>query len=224
MFTNTIDNKQTIVDPNGNTIIDFTTSVFADNVYAQSQPNAKHINETYQMRPDKIAYAEYKTTDSAEFILKYTGISNPFSLDKDDIIIIPEESIAKAQMRDMKAEEKTSRVQQIRNYFKFTNTDFNSDKSSYNDLDKLSIPSGIPKETTEDAYKVPYISDDGATAITIRNGRMYFGEDNNTATSNVDEKIKSIINNTASALADKCVVNGLSLTDFVRANNKNNNE
>jgi hypothetical protein len=44
---------------------------------------------------------------------------------------------------------------------------------------------------------VPYISEDGTTAVTIRNGRMYFGEDSglNTATiiksstSNIDNHI-----------------------------------
>lgn len=34
MFSNTIDKKNQIVDPNGNTIIDLTTSIFAEQVHA----------------------------------------------------------------------------------------------------------------------------------------------------------------------------------------------
>ncbi len=34
---------------------------------------------------DLVANAEYGNTDSAEFILKFSGISNPFTLSNEDI-------------------------------------------------------------------------------------------------------------------------------------------
>lgn len=218
MFSNTIDKKKEIIDPNGNAIIDLTTSIFADEVTSQTPTNIKRLSGFYQMRADKASFAEYGSEEQTEFVLKYSGVSNPFSLDKDDLLLFPDQSIAKAQMKDMSAKAKNSRIQQIKNYFKFSNTDFKSNRDSYDALDNLEIPSGIPTARPEDAYQVPYIADDGTASITIRNGRMYFGEDNTGTVSNMDEKIKSIIDSTASALADKCVINGISLADFTRAN------
>jgi hypothetical protein len=60
---------------------------------------------------------------------------------------------------------------------------------------------------------------------------MYFGEDagqsageNQTVGTALDKKIQSLIDSTATAVADNCALNGLSLTDFVRASTKNANE
>jgi hypothetical protein len=41
------------------------------------------------MRPDLVAISEYGNVDYTEYILKYTGICNPFALDDDDILMIP---------------------------------------------------------------------------------------------------------------------------------------
>ena len=232
MFKNTIDNKETIVDNNGNTIVNFVSSIFGKKVVAMNAYNSVRLTEFFQMRPDKVSFNEYGTTDNAEFILKYSGISNPFSLDKDDILIIPEEEQAKAQMVDI--EEKETNHNQVRNYYKFTNKDYQSNSKSYDDLENKEIKSGVKDPTELYDYIVPYISEDGKAAVTIRNGRMYFGEDagqsagenqtNQTIGTALDKKIQSLIDSTATAVADNCALNGLSLTDFVRASTKNANE
>jgi hypothetical protein len=41
------------------------------------------------MRPDLVAISEYGNVDYTEYILKFTGICNPFALDDDDILMIP---------------------------------------------------------------------------------------------------------------------------------------
>jgi hypothetical protein len=51
-------------------------------------------SEKYAMRPDLISFAMYGTDEYAEYILKFSGISNPFSLSDDDILKIPNESEA----------------------------------------------------------------------------------------------------------------------------------
>jgi hypothetical protein len=85
----------------------------------------------------------------------------------------------------------------IRNYFKFVNQDYKKDKSSYDELENTVFESQIPSDTLSGDYVVPYITDGDATSISIRNGRIYFGEDSgmnsNTmitaTTTNIDEKI-----------------------------------
>ena len=79
---------------------------------------------------------------------------------------------------------------------------------------------------------VPYISEDGRTAVTIRNGKVYFGEDSglNIASSekisqvaNITSTIQNAINNTMTKLSDSnCLYNGSNLADFVRTNFNNN--
>ena len=162
------------------------------------------------MRPDKVAFAEYGTDEYTEYILKYSGVSNPFSIDEDDVLFIPDPGQAEAQMQDVE-DEKTEIVNQVQTYYKFTNTDFKSDSKSYDNLANKVIPKGTPQQTTNAGFTVPYISDEGM-AITIKNGRMYFGTDAANVAS-PEQYAKEL----ATKLDEKCAVNGMSLTDFVRA-------
>lgn len=214
MFKNTIDKKRLITDKNGNNIVDFTTSIFSRSARGIDSYNTVRVTEYFQMRADKVAFNEYGTDDNTEFILKYSGISNPFSLDKDDVLLIPDESQAQAQMADLD-ESIHNGEDQVKLYYKFTNPDFKSDSKSYDDLANKVIPSGVLDPTETGGFTVPYIADDGTAAITIKNGRMYFGEDAGpTAADDYSEQLKN-------ALDEKCAVNGMSMTDFVRASVKN---
>jgi len=48
------------------------------------------------MRADKVAFAEYGTDEYTEYILKYSGVSNPFSIAEDDVLFIPDPGQAEA--------------------------------------------------------------------------------------------------------------------------------
>ena len=113
-------------------------------------------------------------------------------------------------MQDVE-DEKTEIANQVQTYYKFTNTDFKSDSKSYDNLANKVIPKGTPQQIENAGFTVPYISDDG-TAITIKNGRMYFGTDAGNIAS-PEQYAKEL----ATKLDEKCAVNGMSLTDFVRA-------
>jgi len=94
------------------------------------------------------------------------------------------------------------------------------------------IPSGIINkgkiQNTTGNIMVPYISEDGRTSISIRNGRVYFGANSglNMASSetireatSITSKIQDAINRTATQLSDtNCLYNGTNLADFVRSN------
>ena len=210
MFTNTIDKKSIIIDKNGNEIVDLTKSIFSKGARGLNAYQTVKINSHYQMRADKVAFAEYGTDEYTEYILKYSGVSNPFSIDQDDVLFIPEPAEADAQMADVENKEETLQ-QQVQTYYKFTNKDFKSDSTSYDNLANKEIPSGRPKFEENDGFMVPYISDKG-TSITIKNGRMYFGTDAGNIAS-PEDYAKEL----ASALDEKCATNGMSMTDFVRA-------
>ena len=149
------------------------------------------MSDVYQMRPDLISQHMYGTDEYTEFILKFAGISNPFSLNEDDILLIPNVTQAigmmEAENREANdADDNESRVVQIRNFYKFVNTEYKSDRSSYDKLKNMDIPSGVIDTTKQrqSDYIVPYISEDGRTSITIRNNRVYFGEDTGMTSAN----------------------------------------
>lgn len=60
------------------------------------------VNEEMTMRPDMLSYIGYGTADYFDYILKFNGISNPFSIDYGDIIQVPDmmymaEAVSNAQ-------------------------------------------------------------------------------------------------------------------------------
>ena len=209
MFTNTIDKKKFVTDNNGNQLVDLAASIFSKSAAGLNTYQTVKLTSHYQMRADKVAFAEYGTDEYTEYILKYSGVSNPFSIAEDDVLFIPDPGQAESQMQDIE-DEKTEIANQVQTYYKFTNTDFKSDSKSYDNLANKVIPKGTPQQENA-GFTVPYISDEG-TAITIKNGRMYFGTDAGNIAS-PEQYAKEL----ATKLDEKCAVNGMSLTDFVRA-------
>lgn len=244
MFVYTIDKKPEITDSKGNTIVDFIKPLFNNESTGVADYQIMRVDaEKYQMRPDLISMAMYGDIDEAEYILKFSGISNPFSLDKDDILKIPNDQEVYGMMAVNTSDEDTTNTvdtaAEIRHNFKYYDPElnpYNKDGQSYRDLENKKIPSGIIDKgkivNKTGNIMVPYISEDGRTAVTIRNGKVYFGEDSglNIASSekisqvaNITSTIQNAINNTMTKLSDSnCLYNGSNLADFVRTNFNNN--
>lgn len=244
MFVYTIDKKPEITDSKGNTIVDFIKPLFNKESTGVADYQIMRVDaEKYQMRPDLISMAMYGDIDEAEYILKFSGISNPFSLDKDDILKIPNDQEVYGMMAVNSPDEDTTNTvdtaAEIRHNFKYYDPElnpYNKNGQSYRDLENKKIPSGIIDKgkivNKTGNIMVPYISEDGRTAVTIRNGKVYFGEDSglNMASSekisqvaNITSTIQNAINNTMTKLSDSnCLYNGSNLADFVRTNFNNN--
>ena len=91
----------------------------------------------------------------------------------------------------------------------------------------MKIPSAVIDPSGETDYYVPYITEDGRTSVTIRNGRVYFGEDTGvpnaatttSTTEGITNSVQSLIDKAISNLSDtNCLYNGTKLTDLFRAN------
>ena len=80
MFTHSIDEKPHIVDDKGNEIVNLAASMFKESAAEIQTYTVKRMSSFFEMRPDLVANTEYGNTKDTEFILKYSGISNPFSL------------------------------------------------------------------------------------------------------------------------------------------------
>jgi hypothetical protein len=72
----------------GESIVDLVSNTFRFGESAISAGTAI-VNEYETMRPDLISERIYSTQDYWDTILKYNGISNPFSLDFGEVLIMP---------------------------------------------------------------------------------------------------------------------------------------
>ena len=91
MFDKTIDRKPTIVDSTGTVIKDLTVPIYKRTNQFQLNYTVTMTTLEQQMRPDLISTAEYGTDKHTEDILKLNGITNPFSMDTAQIIMVFDE-------------------------------------------------------------------------------------------------------------------------------------
>lgn len=88
MFRKTIDKKPTMVDAKGTVIKDLTIPIYKRTNQFQLNYTLKMTTLEQQMRPDLISIAEYGSDEYTEDILKLNGISNPFSMQSSQILMI----------------------------------------------------------------------------------------------------------------------------------------
>lgn len=171
MFANTIDIKPLFKKPNGDVIKDLTKSIFDLSNDTYVAINAYTIPKEYAMRPDLVSLAVYNTIEFAEIILKYNGISNPFSLNEGDVIIVPDINAVKELLKS--EESYSSGDLLVRNTHKYI--DLSKIPIKDNSLTDFSNRN-ITTVNNTDSNLPPNIAPEGATQITTRNGRVYFGE------------------------------------------------
>ena len=153
--------------PDGTVLKDLTTSMF--NVTAGSYVSftVYKVPKEYEMRPDLISAAVYNSTVYAEIILKYNGISNPFTIKEGDLVLIPNLDSVKDMISKPQGSEANG-ARAIRNSYRYIDPTKipKSDDTNYQNRPITSTTGTLP----------PNISEEGEKQITYRNGRVYFGE------------------------------------------------
>lgn len=171
MFVNSIDTKEIFTRPDGQKVRDLTQTMLELNNRNYTSYNVYKVPKDYVMRPDLISKSVYNNSLYTEIILKFNGISNPFSINEDDIILIPDLDSAKDKIKEIGKGSSESMAKQIRDTYKY--------------LDPLKIPkkNEVNKQyserqivSTDDESLPPNIAEEGTSQITYRRGRVYFGE------------------------------------------------
>lgn len=175
MFDKTVDTKP-IVSVDGESLRDLTVSIFDPSSRPIEAYSLYKVTERYIMRPDLISIEYYGSDAYTEMILKYNGISNPFSLKEGDILLLPDiENIYKPTISktvssmsvsdEVKVEEKND----IRKSYKYVNPNKLKEVAkgfqSNERFDNLAIPSATSV--------TPYIAEENESPIRYRNGRYY---------------------------------------------------
>ena len=164
MLEHVIDNKTTI-RINDSSIKDLTPSIFDKNKTSISvMYNVYRVPESMKMRIDLISLAAYGTDKYADVVMKYNGISNPFSINTDDILYMPTLDTIENDL--MVPEVKSEAAANIRNYHKYV------DKNKAPKTVGSEINNKIVGKNVE--FREANISPEGSSSIVLRNGRIYF--------------------------------------------------
>lgn len=171
MFVNSLDKKPFFTKPDGTLVRDLTQSMI--NLQSRSFVTYKvfKVPRDYRMRPDLISKAVYNNSLYAEIILKYNGISNPFSINEDDVILIPDLDDAEQKILTTQNRGEESQAEKIRNAYKYIDPlKYPKKDKKLKDYNKRQIV-GVGEDALPPNFNQP-----GETQVTYRGGRVYFGE------------------------------------------------
>ena len=200
MFTRTLDSKGTYKIDQGIEVIDLADGIFDPNKAMTQICSIYKVRKEYEMRPDLISSVLYGTTDYTEMILKYSLINNPFTLEKDDLIYGASMSDIYNPVKDTEIDN-TGVFDAVKNYHKYI------DKSKVPEepgSDKVNI--SIPSSNKDSEAN---ISKTGNTGLTVKDGKIYFGD--------IDDQITKVDSSIVN-----CATNGTSLGEFLNAALRNN--
>lgn len=165
MLISKILGRKRIIRKLGAELTDLISSTFRFPQETPGTGGAVLVNEFENMRPDLIADRIYGKIQLWDVLLKYNGISNPFSIQSDDILYGPAGSALDAMYSSPR--EITERDQRQENRVSpFLDPKTKKDKDR---LDNLKKKAGV--------VLPPNINKPGDKNVKIKDGRVIFGED-----------------------------------------------
>lgn len=195
MFVNSIDKKPLFVRPDNITLRDLTDTMFNLKNKNYVSYSVYRVPRDYVMRPDLISKVIYNNSAYAEIILKYNGISNPFTINEGDLILVPNLESAQANINKREKTGAASGANIIRNSYKYIDPAKIPKKGKeLQNFDDRQIGAelgttaptagqiGTGGLTVGQQVNVgtgalpPNIAAEGTSQITYRNGRVYFGD------------------------------------------------
>ena len=200
MFGRSIDSKGKYYIDDDTEVVDLADGIFDPNKAMTQICSIYKVSKEYEMRPDLISYTLYGTTDYTEMVMKYSLINNPFAVEYNDLIYAASLSNIYNPLKMMEVDS-NGVFDAVKNYHKY--------------IDKTKVPeqAGSDKVTTkipgtnnggQDNGTEANISKTGDTGITVKDGKIYFGD--------IDESITAV----DSSIVD-CATNGVSLGEFLNA-------
>lgn len=168
LFIKTLICKRYFTKPNGDTVLDLTISSIDKTAESPTEVSVTVVDQDNVMRPDIIAKKAYGDDGKLDFLLKYNGISNPFSIEPGDVLIIPEpykmDSIIRTPDADEDYQYKTEIPQ-------FNYIDQATKAADDKRLDLLA------QKARNRELLPPNVNAPGDTNIKYRDGKIIFGED-----------------------------------------------
>jgi hypothetical protein len=199
MFGRSIDSKGKYYIDSETEVVDLADSIFDPNKAMTQVCSIYKVIKEYEMRPDLISIALYGTTDYAEMIMKYSLVNNPFAIERNDLIYSAALSNIYNPVKETEFDN-NGVFDAVKNYHKYI------DKSKVpdsNGSDKVTAKIPGTSEQVNSSIEAN-ISKTGDTGITVKDGKIYFGD--------IDESIQSV----DSSIVD-CATSGVSLGEFLNS-------
>lgn len=166
----TLTKKPDTVNQMNEDIVDLTAATF---VYKRDVTiiGSGIVSDELEMRPDLVAKIYYGDISKLDYILKFNGISNPFSLEKGTILIIGDSKEMESNFTgDAKNVEKKN--VDIRKKF------FDENRLSKKDTKRLELLKKKSQEFSNGASNLPpNMADIGSKELTVKDGVVIFGKD-----------------------------------------------
>jgi hypothetical protein len=151
---------------NGDVIIDLISSTFSFEKIGKTTEGFIRVKSEEVMRPDLVSVRIYSDQKYYELLLKYNGISNPFSIDENEILLAPSfKNLESSVVPPKKIVDKGAQV-------KTTNEDKLLNPKTVKDKKRLDALKEKAKEIVP-----PNINTSGNKNIKVRGGQVIFGED-----------------------------------------------
>jgi len=171
LLIDTIRNKPEVL-VNGEYIKDMTTrSVeFGPNMLVSK---TGIVSEDLAMRPDLVSKIYFGDSNKLDHILKFNGISNPFSLEAGDIVLIPSAEDMKTAFKPKVAKDNQTNKDELIKKF------FDPDKLSKKDnkrIDYLAAKSAQLANGSKTNLP-PNFAEPGSQELKVVNGQVIFGGD-----------------------------------------------
>lgn len=175
MFTKSLDNKPLYTNRDGVEMIDIMDTIYTGMYKEDSIHSIYKANKQCEMRPDYLSACLYGDEAYAEIAIKSAMLSNPFALEMGDIVYAMTLDNVYNNVKDYAPENKksASMYELVKRFHKY--------------IDKGKVPKADGSE--ENKIKAvpskpalePNISKTGATGVTIKNGKIYFGKNKSEA-------------------------------------------
>ena len=164
-----LNNKVNFTKTNGDVVLDLTRRSVSFNGVLVNQGRLIKIDDGLQMRGDLISKILYQTTSFLCILFKYNGISNPFSIDVDDLIKAPDGEVLSSMLTTPDK----------------INGSNNNWESSTRKKKRAAI---ISPKTRQDQTRIDYLQQNSNTVVAppniakdssvkIMNGKIIFGAD-----------------------------------------------
>jgi len=131
------------------------------------------VSSDLVMRSDLIAKIYFRDSNKLDYLLKFNGISNPFSIDEGDIILIPDDDVMKAVFKPKRELDKVASKESLINKF------FDPDRLSKKDAKRLEYLQ-VKSEALSNGSKTnlpPNFAEPGSKEIKVVDGNVIFGAD-----------------------------------------------
>lgn len=131
------------------------------------------VSEDLAMRMDLVSKVYFKNSNKMDILLKFNGISNPFSLDEGDIVLIPNEDDMKSALLPKTGKDNATNKEELITKF------FDPDRMSKKDkkrLDYLKEKSANLANGSETNLP-PNFAEPGGKELQVIDGLVVFGAD-----------------------------------------------